>query len=145
MEPAVGLDDIIEDLKDSVLREMSEVDESTIMDYVKRRGDAVKWLLDKRYIDLIMINHAITTAIFSSARRAYDIARVVGEDGLACFDAKRADSSAWLAYAIERGAFSQDERMRMRFEGAHSEESFIGSYGDPGLFDRLTKALLNRS
>lgn len=133
---AISLND---KLKEAVLDDIKNLDLYSMVFYAPSNNKTLKFLCDNNVVDEGSIESALEHAVFERAKKDYE--KLTNPDNLIYPDHFGRPES--LAYAINKGIFSEKQIRKIKFDYGEDAQSFSRLYGNPNLLSTLREELLN--
>ena len=128
-------------LKTITIEELKHVAINNLNYYARKNGDAVNYLHNLKIIDNSSIENALEEAVFTQARNDYEMMIKKGREHTIWAD--HVLRPECLAYALNKGKFSQTEIDQIPFDHNSNAETFTKRYHKKNLLIILRGELLN--
>ena len=140
---------LADELKAATIRELSGIDIARLTEYARENHEELNSLYKAGIIDDTLIESALEEAVFSRSRKYYELIKKDFEGDMGCAgmyaDTMPTSCSAYLAYALTKGKFSEDEikqrvKEKLSFVELEETEELMPSELSGGMQKRIALA-----
>lgn len=130
-------------LKEATIADLEHITILALANYARKNERIIDFLYDNAIIDDSSIERALEKAVIAQARGDYEIMTREGRPHTVHADHVISGRPDFLAYALQKGAFSDKEIVKIPFDHGDTAETFQRTYGKVNLLSTLREELLH--